>query len=75
MLERVREEFADRFKALAGELLEEKSRKFTEQNQANLGTLLNPLREQLGDFRKTRRRGLRQGKPRAAACSSTRSIR
>ncbi len=52
MLERVREEFADRFKALAGELLEEKSRKFTEQNQASLGSLLNPLREQLGDFRK-----------------------
>jgi DNA recombination protein RmuC len=52
MLERVREEFADRFKALAGELLEEKSRKFAEQNQASLGSLLNPLREQLGDFRK-----------------------
>ncbi|HEY2396643.1 MAG TPA: DNA recombination protein RmuC [Rudaea sp.] len=53
MLERVREEFADRFKALAGELLEEKSRKFSEHNAASLGTLLNPLREQLGDFRKT----------------------
>lgn len=53
MLERVREEFADRFKALAGELLEEKSRKFSEQNATSLGTLLNPLREQLGDFRKT----------------------
>jgi DNA recombination protein RmuC len=53
MLERVREEFADRFKSIAGDLLEEKSRRFTEQNQANLGTLLNPLREQLGDFRKT----------------------
>lgn len=52
LLERVREEFTDRFKALAGELLEEKSKKFTEQNEANLGVLLNPLREQLGDFRK-----------------------
>ena len=52
LLERVREEFADRFKALAGELLEEKSRKFAEQNQNSLGSLLNPLREQLGDFRK-----------------------
>lgn len=52
LLERVREEFADRFKALAGDLLEEKSKKFTEQNEANLGVLLNPLREQLGDFRK-----------------------
>lgn len=53
MLERVREEFADRFKTLAGELLEEKSRRFSEQNATSLGTLLNPLREQLGDFRKT----------------------
>ena len=53
MLERVREEFADRFKAVAGELLEEKSRRFSEHNAASLGTLLNPLREQLGDFRKT----------------------
>src|SRR5262249_27704376 len=52
LLERVREEFSDRFKALAGDLLDEKSRKFVEQNEANLGTLLSPLREQLGEFRK-----------------------
>ncbi|MGA9332748.1 MAG: DNA recombination protein RmuC [Rudaea sp.] len=52
LLERVREEFSDKFKALAGDLLEEKSKKFSEHNQASLGTLLNPLREQLGDFRK-----------------------
>jgi DNA recombination protein RmuC len=53
LLERVREDFTDRFKSLASDLLEEKSKKFTEQNATNLGTLLNPLREQLGDFRKT----------------------
>jgi DNA recombination protein RmuC len=53
LLERVREEFADRFKVLAGELLEEKGRRFAEQNQQNIGTLLDPLREQLGEFRKT----------------------
>jgi DNA recombination protein RmuC len=52
LLERVREDFKDKFASLANEMLEEKSRKFTEQNQTNLGTLLNPLREQLGDFRK-----------------------
>ncbi|HEX6833597.1 MAG TPA: DNA recombination protein RmuC, partial [Rudaea sp.] len=52
LLKQVREEFTDRFKALAGDLLEEKSRKFAEQNQTSLGTLLAPLREQLGDFRK-----------------------
>jgi len=49
----VREDFADRFKVLSTELLEQQSQKFSEQNQASLGTLLNPLREQLGDFRKT----------------------
>jgi DNA recombination protein RmuC len=52
LLERVRDEFTDKFKSLANDLLEEKSKKFTEQNQTNLGTLLTPLREQLGDFRK-----------------------
>jgi DNA recombination protein RmuC len=53
MLERVREEFVASFKAAAAESLEKNSRTFTEQNQTNIGTLLNPLREQLGDFRKT----------------------
>jgi DNA recombination protein RmuC len=52
LLKHIREEFTDRFKALSGDLLENQSRKFTEQNQENLGVLLNPLREQLGDFRK-----------------------
>ncbi len=52
LLERVRDEFTDKFKSLANDLLEEKSKKFTEQNQTNLGTLLTPLREQLGEFRK-----------------------
>ncbi len=52
-LERLREEDEARFKVLAGDALDTNSRKFAEQNQTNLGTLLNPLREQLGDFRKT----------------------
>jgi DNA recombination protein RmuC len=52
MLKQVSEQLTDRFKVLSGELLEAQSTKFTEQNQHNIGTLLNPLREQLGDFRK-----------------------
>ena len=52
LLKHVRDEFSDKFKSLANDLLDEKSRKFAEQNQSQLGTLLNPLREQLGDFRK-----------------------
>ena len=42
----------DKFKTLSSELLEGQSQKFAAQNEANLGTLLNPLREQLSDFRK-----------------------
>jgi DNA recombination protein RmuC len=52
LLKQVRDDFADRFKTLSGEVLDQQSQKFAEQNQNNLGTLLNPLREQLGDFRK-----------------------
>ena len=52
LLERVGAEFGDRFKALSNELFEQHGRRFSEQSQANLGNLLNPLREQLGDFRR-----------------------
>jgi DNA recombination protein RmuC len=52
MLKQVSEQLTDRFKVLSGELLDQQSQKFVEQNQNNLGTLLNPLREQLGEFRK-----------------------
>jgi len=40
------------FESLAQKILEEKSEKFTRQNQANIETTLNPLREQLSEFRK-----------------------
>jgi len=47
MQERMKLEFEN----LAGRLLEEKSAKFLEQNQHHIGTLLNPLRERIGEFR------------------------
>ncbi len=40
------------FQNLANKILEEKSKKFTDQNRVNLEQVLNPLREQLGDFRR-----------------------
>jgi DNA recombination protein RmuC len=40
------------FENLSNKILEEKSKKFTEQNKLNMGGILNPLREQLGDFKK-----------------------
>ena len=42
---------SDQFKTLATEILEEKSKRFAEQNQQSLGTLLDPLRTQLNEFK------------------------
>ena len=50
LLTGARVELANQFKALANEILEEKSKRFTEQNSANLGTLLGPLKDKLGEF-------------------------
>lgn len=51
-LESARERMKAEFQSLANEILEEKARRFSERNSEQLGHLLNPLREQLGDFRK-----------------------
>ncbi|MCK9489668.1 MAG: DNA recombination protein RmuC [Xanthomonadales bacterium] len=51
-LESAREQLKVEFQALASEILEDKSRRFSQANQEQLGHLLNPLREQLGDFRR-----------------------
>ena len=45
-----RQEMQAQFKALANDLLEEKSKRFTEQNQVNLGQLLGPLGERIKAF-------------------------
>ncbi|MGC0152649.1 DNA recombination protein RmuC [Chromobacterium vaccinii] len=52
LLMEARQTLTDQFKALAGDILEEKSKRFTEQNQQNLGTLLNPLHERIQNFGK-----------------------
>ncbi|MBS7455875.1 DNA recombination protein RmuC [Coralloluteibacterium stylophorae] len=51
-LEQARARMTHEFKALAAEILEDKSKRFSEQNSAQIGQLLGPLREQIGDFRK-----------------------
>jgi DNA recombination protein RmuC len=51
-LEAARERLKSEFQALAGEVLEDKSKRFGEAQQTQLGQLLTPLREQLGDFRR-----------------------
>ncbi len=49
-LEELQEKLTDAFKNLANDILEEKTKKFTEQNRANLDELLNPLKEKIKDF-------------------------
>lgn len=50
LLTNARNELSDQFKALAGDILKENSKAFTEQNQTNIGNLLNPLKEKFGEF-------------------------
>jgi DNA recombination protein RmuC len=51
LLTDARDDLKNQFQTLAGDILEEKSKKFTEQNKTNLDQLLNPLRVQITDFR------------------------
>ena len=51
-LEKLQDKFTNEFKNLANEILEEKSKKFTEQNKINLDQLLKPLGEKIKDFEK-----------------------
>jgi len=50
LLEAARSEFGNQFQLLANQILEEKSKKFTEQNQVNLGGILQPLQEKIREF-------------------------
>lgn len=51
-LEQAREQLKQEFQNLANRIFDEKSKRFSENNKENLGHLLNPLRDQLGDFKR-----------------------
>jgi DNA recombination protein RmuC len=50
-LNEAKEALTSQFKNLANEILEDKSRRFTEQNAANLDALLKPLQTKLTEFK------------------------
>jgi DNA recombination protein RmuC len=52
LLEKAEKNMTSAFENLSNRILEEKSKKFTDQNKVNMSETLNPLREQLGDFKK-----------------------
>ena len=51
LLETAKQALANQFQTLAAEILDQKSKTFSEGNQKEIGTLLNPLREQINEFR------------------------
>jgi len=51
-MEKIQEKFRDEFKNLANEILEEKTKKFTEQNTTRLSEILNPLNQKIKEFEK-----------------------
>src|SRR5271167_756730 len=66
---------ADQFKALANEILEEKSKRFTEQNQSNLGALLDPLKLKISEFQtKIEDTYVKEGKDRTALGEQVRQL-
>ena len=51
LLDQAEKRLSDQFEALAGKILDQKSKSFAEGSQKEIGTLLNPLRDQIKEFR------------------------
>lgn len=70
-----RDRMSHEFRTLASELFEEKSRRFSEHNQASLLPLLDPLKQRLEDFdRRVQHVHLEQTKERSALSEQVRSL-
>jgi DNA recombination protein RmuC len=63
------------FRNLANEILEEKSRRFTEQNKTNLAEILTPFSERIRDFERTVNEAqLSEAKERASLVEQVRNL-
>lgn len=75
LLEEAKNTLSEQFKNVANDLLEEKSKKFAEQNQANLGQLLDPLRLQITEFKgKVEEVYVQESKDRSAMAEQVRQL-
>jgi DNA recombination protein RmuC len=50
LIDDAKQQLTDRFRALANDILEEKAKRFTEQNQTNIGQILEPLKLKIHEF-------------------------
>ncbi len=75
MLQAAREDLSNQFKNLANEILEEKSKKFSEQNKSSLGELLEPLKTRLSQFQgKVEEVYVQEGKDRTALAEQVKQL-
>jgi DNA recombination protein RmuC len=75
LLAGAQETLTNQFKSLANDILEEKSKRFTEQNQTNLGQLLDPLRLKITEFQAKVEHGyVQEGKDRSALAEQVRQL-
>lgn len=51
LLKNAEKQMSEQFKNIATEILDDKSKKFTEQNQTNLNSILEPLKERIVEFK------------------------
>lgn len=75
LLTQAREELSQQFSVLANQILEEKTRKFTEQNQTQLTQLLDPLKEKIQAFQgKVEEVYIQEGKERSALAEQVKQL-
>ncbi len=75
LLKNAEEQLSNRFKFLASEILEDKSRRFTEQNQTNLNQLLEPLKVKITEFQgKVQEVYIQEGKDRSALAEQVKQL-
>jgi DNA recombination protein RmuC len=75
LLKNAEEQLSDRFKTLANDILEEKSKRFTVQNQTNLNQLLEPLKVKITEFQgKVQEVYVQEGKDRSALAEQVKQL-
>jgi DNA recombination protein RmuC len=75
LLKNAEEQLSNRFKTLASEILEDKTKRFTEQNKTNLDRLLEPLKVKITEFQgKVQEVYVQEGKDRSALAEQVKQL-
>lgn len=75
LLKNAEEQLSNRFKTLASEILEDKTKRFTEQNKTNLDQLLEPLKVKITEFQgKVQEVYVQEGKDRSALAEQVKQL-